>query len=150
MKFETAIGVGECAGVKIDLIATLLFESQEKFGWSTEMLQKGHYADSIYHSYNVFVSTAKALLLDKGVACNTQISIINDFDKHFVADGTFVFGTDFRSHVLKMNQHEPSQEFAVQYNSEAAGFLAQAQSWREAQKALISDPVSDLAANIQK
>src|SRR5205085_1774917 len=68
VKFETAIGVGECAGVKIDLIATLLYESDEKLKWSSEMFEKGHFADSIYHSYNVFVSTAKALLLDKGIA----------------------------------------------------------------------------------
>ena len=151
VKFETAIGIGECAGVKIDLIATLLFESQEKLGWAAEMFEKGHFADSIYHSYNVFVSTAKAALLDKGIACNTQISIINDFDKNFVADGTFSFGTEFRSHVLKMNQHEPSREFAQQYYSEAAAFLAQAQAWRETQKSLpsdlLSDTVSDLAAN---
>jgi sulfite reductase (ferredoxin) len=151
VKFETAIGIGECAGVKIDLIATLLFESQEKLVWSGEMFEKGHYADSIYHSYNVFVSTAKALLLDKGIACNTQISIINDFDKNFVVDGTFSFGTDFRTHVLKMNQQEPSREFAQQYYSEAAAFLAQAQAWREAPKTIpadfLSDTVSDLAAD---
>jgi sulfite reductase (ferredoxin) len=154
VKFETAIGVGECAGVKIDLIATLLFESQEKLSWSSEMLEKGHYADSIYHSYNVFVSTAKALLLDKGVACNTQISIINDFDKNFVSDGTFSFSTEFRTHVLKLNQHEPTKEFAQVYHLEAASFLTQAQAWRENQKSqetrLIPDPVSDLAANLQK
>jgi sulfite reductase (ferredoxin) len=151
VKFETAIGIGECAGVKIDLIATLLFESEEKLGWSGEMFEKGHYADSIYHSYNVFVSTAKALLLDKGVACNTQISIINDFDKNFVADGTFSFGTDFRTHVLKMNQHEPSREFAQQYYSEASAFLAQAQTWRKNQRDLpadlLSNTLSDLAEN---
>jgi sulfite reductase (ferredoxin) len=154
VKFETAIGVGECAGVKIDLIATLLFESQEKMDWAREMFKKGHYADSIYHSYNVFVSTAKALLLDKGVACNTQISIINDFDKHFVKAGTISLDTDFRAHVLKMNQHEPGQAFASRYLDEAAAFLALAQAYRETQKLqttpLIPDLVSDIAANIRK
>ena len=29
-KYEKAIGVGECAGVVIDLISTLFFESEEK------------------------------------------------------------------------------------------------------------------------
>jgi sulfite reductase (ferredoxin) len=154
VKFETAIGVGECAGVKIDLIATLLYESDEKLKWSSEMFEKGHFADSIYHSYNVFVSTAKALLLDKGIACNTQISIINDFDKNFVANDTFSFGGDFKTHVLKMNLHEPAREFANQYHSEAASFLKQAHTYRETQRnmtsTLLPDSLSDLAVNIQK
>jgi sulfite reductase (ferredoxin) len=29
-KFATAIGVGECAGVMIDLVATLILEAEEK------------------------------------------------------------------------------------------------------------------------
>lgn len=131
VRFETAIGIGECAGVKIDLIATLLFESEEKLGWSKEMLDQGHYADSIYHSYNVFVGTAKALLLDKGVACNTQISIMNDFDKNFVSTGLFSFGSDFRTYVLRMNQHEPKKEFAESYYQEAKSFVSIAKAFRE-------------------
>jgi sulfite reductase (ferredoxin) len=153
VKFETAIGIGECAGVKIDLIATLLYESDEKLGWSKEMFNGGHFADSIYHSYNVFVSTAKALLLDKGVACNTQISIINDFDKHFVTTGLFSFDTDFRTHVLKFNRHEPKQEFAKAYQLEAQSFLAAAQAYRESEKRQSTDTITkaivDLA-NAQK
>jgi len=153
VKFETAIGIGECAGVKIDLIATLLFESEEKLGWSKEMFDHGHYADSIYHSYNVFVSTAKALLIDKGIACNTQISIINDFDRNFVGTGLFSFSTDFKSHVLKMNKHEPTREFADAYHGEAQAFLTAAQAYRESEKrkatSTITDAIVDLA-NVQK
>jgi sulfite reductase (ferredoxin) len=36
--FETAIGVGECAGVVIDLVATLLLEAEEKFSWARQAL----------------------------------------------------------------------------------------------------------------
>jgi sulfite reductase (ferredoxin) len=154
VKFETAIGIGECAGVKIDLIATLLYESDEKMTWSSEMFEKGHYADSIYHSYNVFVGTAKALLLDKGIACNSQISIINDFEKNFVDESAFSFGEGFKTHVLKLNQHEPSREFAAQYNRDAMTFLRQAHAYRESQKnltaTLLPDTLSDLAVNVQK
>lgn len=135
IKFETAIGVGECAGVKIDLIATLLFESDEKLAWAREFLDKGNFADSIYHSYNVFVGTAKALLLGKGVSCNTQISIINDFDKHIAGTGEFMFETSFKSHVLEMNKHEPDLRFANDYYRQAATFLAQSRTFREAEKA---------------
>ena len=152
VKFETAIGIGECAGVKIDLIATLLFESDEKLVWSKEMFDQGHYADSIYHSYNVFIGTAKALLLDKGIACNTQISIINDFDKNFVTTGLFELGSTFKAHVLKINQHEPSKEFAERFHLEAKSFLGKAQAYRESAKRLtdnLLDAVTGLA-NAQK
>ena len=37
-KFSTAIGVGECAGVMIDLVATLILEAEEKIAASEECL----------------------------------------------------------------------------------------------------------------
>jgi sulfite reductase (ferredoxin) len=130
VKFETAIGIGECAGVKIDLIATLLYESDEKLGWAIEAFDKKHFADSIYHSYNVFVSTAKALLLEKEVSCNSQISIINDFDKHFIPSSAFQFETDFKTHVLRINQREPEEGFARTYLEDAKAFLQKAKDYR--------------------
>jgi sulfite reductase (ferredoxin) len=33
-QFKTEIGVGECAGVLIDLVATLIFEAEEKLDWA--------------------------------------------------------------------------------------------------------------------
>ncbi|WP_051359749.1 nitrite/sulfite reductase [Adhaeribacter aquaticus] len=129
-EFVTAIGVGECAGVMIDLVATLLFESEEKAEWANEALQQGQYADSIYHSYSVFVSTAKALLLAKSVGANTQVGIINDFETHFVQDGTFTFEPDFKSVVMQINQNEPNAEFAAKYLNEALNFLEAAKVHR--------------------
>jgi sulfite reductase (ferredoxin) len=35
-KFKPEIGVGECAGVVIDLVATLFYEAEEKLQWSEE------------------------------------------------------------------------------------------------------------------
>src|SRR5690606_23789265 len=46
-RFATAIGVGECASVVIDLVATLLFDAEEKLAWSQEALAAGQYADGI-------------------------------------------------------------------------------------------------------
>ncbi len=85
--FATAIGVGECAGVVIDLVATLLYESDEKFGWANEAFADGRWADAIYHAYNTFISSAKALLLDKNVNSSTQTGIIREFDNHFINTG---------------------------------------------------------------
>jgi sulfite reductase (ferredoxin) len=39
--YVSAIGVGECAGVVIDLVATLLFESEEKMGWANSAFVQG-------------------------------------------------------------------------------------------------------------
>ncbi|MBL4642213.1 MAG: nitrite/sulfite reductase, partial [Flavobacteriaceae bacterium] len=49
--YVKAIGIGECAGVVIDLIATLLFESEEKLTHAKEALIANQLSDSIYHSY---------------------------------------------------------------------------------------------------
>jgi sulfite reductase (ferredoxin) len=61
-KYATAVGVGECAGVVIDLIATLLFDSKEKIENAKEVFAEGKLSDAIYYSYSSIVNTAKALL----------------------------------------------------------------------------------------
>ncbi|SFH01846.1 HEPN domain-containing protein [Pontibacter chinhatensis] len=129
--FQPAIGVGECAGVMIDLVATLLYESDEKLEWAAEALEEQRYADAIYYGYAAFISTAKALLLGKSVSTNTQHSILQEFDTHFVETGLFTFAPDFKSSVLQINQHEPSESFATEYLSQALLFLQQANRYRK-------------------
>ncbi|WP_413667793.1 nitrite reductase [Mucilaginibacter sp. Mucisp86] len=130
--FVTAIGVGECAGVIIDLVATLLFESEEKLGWANEAYAAGRWADAIYHAYNVFVSSAKALLLDKGVNSSTQIGVIREFDAQYVEKGEFELNGTFNELALQLNQNEPSQEFATAYLAQATEFLSRSKDKREA------------------
>jgi len=130
-QFSTAVGTGECAGVIIDLVATLLYESEEKLEWAEDSLQKNSFADSIYHSYSVFVNAAKALLLTKDVSPTTQHGIINEFENHFKNEPSFIFQTDFKDTVLLINQNEPTEEFAEKYFDLAKHFLSAAKSWRE-------------------
>lgn len=113
--FVTAIGVGECAGVVIDLVATLLLESEEKLSWAKASYEADAWADAIYHTYAVYVSAAKALLLDKGVNSSTQIGIIREFDNHYVQTGEIQLESSFADLVLEINKHEPSEEFATAY-----------------------------------
>jgi sulfite reductase (ferredoxin) len=113
--FVTAIGVGECAGVVIDLVATLLLESEEKLSWAKASYEAGAWSDAIYHTYAVYVSAAKALLLDKGVNSSTQIGIIREFDNHYVQTGEIQLESSFADLVLEINKHEPSEEFATAY-----------------------------------
>lgn len=128
--FQTAIGVGECAGVVIDLVATLLLEAEEKFSWAKQALNEQAFADAIYHAYSVFVSGAKALLLDKGINSSTQIGVIREFENHYVATGEFSFETSFSDLVLQINKNEPSAAFAQEYLAAANQFLEQVKAVR--------------------
>jgi sulfite reductase (ferredoxin) len=130
--YEKAIGVGECAGVVIDLVATLLYESDEKMEWANQSFSAGAWADAIYHSYNVFINSAKALLLDKGINSSTQLGIIREFDAQYVATGEFELSTSFNDLLLQINQNEPSEEFATKYMAAAADYLENVKAKREA------------------
>jgi len=120
--FVTAIGVGECAGVVIDLVATLLLESDEKLEWARASYANGAWADAIYHTYAVYVSAAKALLLDKGVNSSTQIGVIREFDNHYVQTGEVQLDGSFNDRVLQINKNEPTEEFAKAYLKSAEDF----------------------------
>src|SRR6266487_393131 len=130
-KYATAIGVGECAGVMIDLVATLILEAEEKLEWSQECIDKKAYADGIYNAYSAFVHSAKALLLQYGVQCNTQAGILKDFDLHFIQKGLFAEFGSFRDTVLQINEVDPSEEFAISYLQQAKDFVAHAKEYRE-------------------
>jgi len=129
--FATAIGVGECAGVVIDLVATLLYESDEKMGWAKESFEGRAWADAIYHAYNVFISSAKALLLDKNINSSTQAGIMREFDNHYVATGEIPLDGSFTDMVLQINQNEPSETFAKAYLQQASDFLIMTKAKRE-------------------
>lgn len=129
--YATAIGVGECAGVVIDLVATLLYEVDEKFGWAKDAFAEERWADAIYHTYNAFISSAKALLLDKNINASTQIGIIKEFDNNYVNTGEINLEGSFNDLILQINKHEPSREFAEKYIADAAEFLNAVKEKRE-------------------
>ncbi|WP_432708568.1 HEPN domain-containing protein [Pedobacter sp.] len=129
--FQTAIGVGECAGVIIDLVATLLVEAEEKLDWAKSSFENQAWADAIYHAYAVQVSTAKALLLDKGVSSSTQAGVIRDFDQHYVSSGEIALEGSFSDQILQINKHEPTESFATAYIEAAERFYKQMKTKRE-------------------
>lgn len=120
--YSPQIGVGECAGVVIDLVQTLFYEAEEKLDWADAAFSESRWADAIYHAYTGFVSSAKALLLSEDVACNTQVGILRDFDRTFVQTGKFAFTPDFETHVLDMKNHEPTKDYAKEYLRQAREF----------------------------
>ncbi|MCP4520363.1 MAG: nitrite/sulfite reductase [Cytophagales bacterium] len=133
-KYVKAVGVGECAGVVLDLVGTLIADAKEKFDYGTKALESGNWQDSIYHSYNSFVVAAKALLTGEGIACNTQKKIVADFDENMVEKGFASFGgTSFAEQVFQLDSAEPSLEFAQKYHAEAKAFMAQVDEIRTEQ-----------------
>src|SRR5690606_10723855 len=115
----------------IDLVLTLFHEADEKLAWADEAFAEGRWADAIYHGYTAFVNGAKALLLGEDTACNTQIGILRDFDRVFVASGRIAIRPTFEEHVLEMNAHAPSQAFASEYLERARSFLRMVAEHRE-------------------
>lgn len=121
--FVLHTAVGECAGVIIDLVSTLLYDSEEKLTWARQALEEKMYADAIYHSYNTFINTAKAMLLMVDKKPSTQIQILNDFQTHFVETGLISGFGNFKDFVLRINKNEPTELFALQYLADANKFL---------------------------
>ena len=125
-----AVGVGECAGVVIDLISTLLFESEEKIDNAKSALERKAWADSIYHSYTSIVNSAKALLLAEEVKTNTQAGIISQFDELFVEPGKIELSTSFKDFAYQLNENEPTEAFAKKYLEDAHLFLKRVDAYR--------------------
>lgn len=141
--FKTEIGVGECASVMVDLVATTITEGQEKMNLAKENYASGNWADAIYHAYNVLITGAKGLLMTKDVNTNTQYGIINDFEtnfgKEFIYETPAEFlladkaETPFRSLAFSINKFEPTQEFAAYFLDSADKFLDFVRNTRGAQ-----------------
>jgi sulfite reductase (ferredoxin) len=136
--FVLHTAVGECAGVIIDLVSTLLYDSEEKIAWATEALEKKLYADSIYHSYSSFINTAKALLLTVDVKPSTQIQTLNDFQQHFIKTGLFTFTEDFKEYVLRINKNEPTESFAKAFLADSKKFIEDVFAYRNNEKETVA------------
>ncbi|MGA9639665.1 nitrite reductase [Flavobacterium sp.] len=130
--YVKAVGVGECAGVVIDLVATLLYEAKDKLTNAEESFAEGKWSDSIYQAYAGFVNGAKALLLAEKQKTNTHAGIIESFDTVFVAGNKIELGSSFSELVYQINKKEPTEAFAKQYIQEAITFFEKLEAYRAA------------------
>jgi sulfite reductase (ferredoxin) len=121
-KFKTEIGVGECAGVVIDLVATLLFDADEKLASAQEAFTEKRFADAVYFAYAGGIHMAKGLLLKEKVHCNTHHGIIQDFEEKLSANYGFTPEKSFKQLILKINQQTADEVFASEYISEIKAF----------------------------
>ncbi len=126
--YVKAVGVGECAGVVIDLVATLLFESEEKLENASESFKLNQYSDSIYYSYLSVINTAKALLISEGKKTNTHAGIILQFEEIF--GEKIELETSFSEFIYQIKNNEPTKEFAENYLTDAQLFYKKADAYR--------------------
>lgn len=128
--YVKAIGVGECAGVVIDLVQTLFFESEEKLDFSREALGRKQWSDAIYLAYQSNINAAKALLVAEKKKTNTQKGIINQFDEVFVQTEEIELLGSFQDFIYEIDRNKPSEKFAVEYINQAQLFLKKVEAYR--------------------
>ena len=129
-RFAPLIGVGECAGVTLDLVATLFFEAEEKVSLAEGSLAASQWSDAIYHAYSALLNGAKAVLVDKQEKTNTHAGIIADFDRLVVETGEIKLESSFASMVYELKERCPDQAFAQAYVANAQQFVQQVISTR--------------------
>ncbi len=130
-KYIQAVGIGECAGVVIDLVATLILEAREKLDLAIESFKNEKWSDAIYHTYAAFVNGAKALLLAENKKTNTQAGIIKQFDEIFIETNKLTLKTSFAELVYQLKENEPSESFASSYLHDAQEFFKLIEAYRE-------------------
>ncbi|AUC83510.1 HEPN domain-containing protein [Lacinutrix sp. Bg11-31] len=135
--YVKAIGVGECAGVVIDLIATLFLESDEKIEEAKESFGNKVYSGAIYEAYRSMVNSAKAILISEDIKANTQAGIISQFDELFIDTKKIDLGVSFSDLVYQIKVFPPTEEFASRYIENAEQFLEKVRGFRE--KAVVTD-----------
>jgi sulfite reductase (ferredoxin) len=129
--YKVAVGVGECAGVVIDLVATLLLEAREKLELSEESFKEKRWSDSIYHTYAGMVNAAKAILLSEGKSTNSYANIIALFDETFTETSKINLEKTFAEVTYQIQNNEPSKAFAHQYFNDAVKVFEAISSYRE-------------------
>jgi sulfite reductase (ferredoxin) len=128
--YVKAVGVGECAGVVIDLVATLIYEAKDKLTFAQEAFQEGKWSDAIYLAYAGFVNGAKAILLAENQKTNHHAGIIDLFDTVFTATNKIELDGTFASIVYQIKESEPSKEFAQKYIQEGIAFFDTIEDYR--------------------
>ena len=119
--FNMNIGVGECAGVVLDLSDAVKFEINERISSANETLEMKRYADSIYHSYTIFINVGKLFLLKNGQQYNSQAQIIETTEQ-LIQKQQIQLTKSFTETVFQLREQKASEEFARDYYKNAILF----------------------------
>lgn len=130
--YEKAIGIGECAGVQIDLIQTLLFEAEEMLDIGGKAFLEERWSDAAYHAYAALIRAGKALLSTKEAKVNSQESIRTGFDSYFPGF-EHALKQRYEALVGQISQFAPTKSFAESYLLDARLALDWIKTHRNAQ-----------------
>lgn len=128
------IGVGECAGVILDVVGTIINDSKEKLEKAKDRFSKESYSDAIYYTYSGLVTGAKAILLSNDIKCNTQKKIVSNFQELNEREKLIDLPFNFEDFVFSINNQEPNKEFASAYLHEAFDFIEKVIAHRSTKK----------------
>lgn len=122
-RFLPQIGVGECAGVKIDLVKTLIFEAEEKVEEARYFLENNQRLDALYTLYSALIQGAKALLVQKGEKTNSKNQIEEAFEVYFsVFQNELKIGS-FSQFIQQSKTQKSSIDFVENYLGQTRKFL---------------------------
>lgn len=140
--FVPEIGTGECAGVMVDLVSTILRDAEDRIAHAQRDLARGLAGYAQYHAYTASIIAAKALLLAEDVAVNSQHSIVKTFESHF--GDRIDLGKPFPEWVLRhyASNHTDDPVWVAQYLEETQDFLAQVHGLRALQQ--VVNPLKDV------
>jgi sulfite reductase beta subunit-like hemoprotein/uncharacterized protein (UPF0332 family) len=120
-KFKPEIGIGECAGVKIDLVTTLLYEAYEKVEEGHYFLEEGKYRDAVYTAYSSIIQSAKSFLVKNGQKTNSKHQITEAFEAYYPLINSRFLAPTFRE-LLNEKETNVDQKFAREYVQQAEQF----------------------------
>ena len=133
-KFVPEIGIGECAGVIVDSVESVLNEAEENHRLAERAAEEALWADAAFHYYTAFIVGAKALLLDLGIETNTRNSILELLDKNIRRIEGLHLGFSFSKEVSRIHKEKPDEKFVKAYSRLAAEFCAQITKFRHGRK----------------
>lgn len=110
--YTKEIGIGECAGAMIDLVATILKESEEKLELAKTAFERGKFSDSLFFVYSSMLNASKALLVAAGKRTNSQSAIISQFEEEFIRTNEISFGADYSETISAFKKNKPSKALA--------------------------------------
>lgn len=129
-RFSTAIGVGECAGVILDLAGTLLLDAEEKRINAQEAWLDKRYADAFYFSYSAGIHAAKAALIRQDIRCNTHQGIIQDFEDKLAASFGYEAGA-FSALMLQIREERATVENVKKYMTAIVQLIEQIKQYNK-------------------
>lgn len=121
--YEKAIGIGECAGVTIDLVQTLLYDAQHHLDQAQMSIADQKWSDAIYLGYAALVRGAKAVLTSKAAKINSHESIIEQFD-HYYPEFMSHYQTSLQDWINLYHQNKPDQVWALSFLKNTTEYFA--------------------------